>query len=80
MPEVAVLAFLFLNDGVDILHPKVFVRKFLMAIEAILAREPCLSTGHPSASQGPLSWCFSAGIQQNPAHEEEYSPQDDFML
>jgi hypothetical protein len=69
MPEVTVLAFLFLNDGVDILHPKIFICEFLVAFEAILAREPRLSTGRPSASQGlPGSGGrLRTGVQQNPA-------------
>ena len=44
VPEMTALTFLFLDDGMDTLHPEVLVSKFLVAIEAILARKPSLAT------------------------------------
>ena len=74
MPKVTALAFLFLNDGVDILHPKVFICKFLVALEAILTRKPRFATcGFPppkGPAPGGRSLCTR--IQQNPTEKDEH--------
>ena len=54
MPEVTVLAFLLFDNGVDTLHSEVLIRKFLVAVEAILPRKPPFATrGLCSSSKGP---------------------------
>lgn len=54
MSQVAVLALSLLDNSMDVLHSKVFVYKFLVAIETFLADESSFS-----AWSWPTSQCFT---------------------
>jgi len=67
MPPVAVLALSLFDNGMDVLHAEVFIRKFLVTIQTLLAGKPSLRVRSLSSSQCCLARCggrFGARVQQ----------------
>jgi hypothetical protein len=67
MAEMAVFTLALFHIGMHILHPHVFISKFLVAVEAVFPWK-LLPRCCPS-SQGSLPRCLGAGIHQNPTEQ-----------
>src|SRR4030067_1447540 len=56
VPQMAIFALLLFNNTVGVFHPRIFLRKPFVTIEAIFLCKSLSRTN--STSQGPLPWCF----------------------
>jgi hypothetical protein len=77
VPEMAVLAFLLFDGGMDVFHPHILLSKFLMAVEAPLAYKPSSSRRRPP--QRPFLRRFGAGVQKDHSYEKKDSQNNGFM-
>jgi hypothetical protein len=69
--QMAIFALFLFNNTVGVFHPRIFLHKLFVTIEAIFLCKSLSRSG--STSQGPLLWCLGTGIEQNPTEEYEHS-------